>query len=64
TKLVGTEVTAEEIRGGASLMIAALMAEGTTVINQAENIMRGYDCIIDKLQSLKADVSYSGKESF
>ena len=63
-QLTGTEVTAEEIRGGASLLIAALMAQGTTVINQAENIMRGYDCIIDKLHALQADVSYSGKESF
>ena len=62
--LTGTEVTAEEIRGGASLMIAALMAEGTTVIDCAENIMRGYDRIITKLQNLKADVSYSGNEIF
>ncbi|AXX64048.1 MAG: UDP-N-acetylglucosamine 1-carboxyvinyltransferase [Lactobacillus sp.] len=63
-QLMGTQVTAEEIRGGASLMIAALMAQGTTVINQAENIMRGYDCIIDKLHDLQAEVSYSGTELF
>ncbi|RHW47769.1 UDP-N-acetylglucosamine 1-carboxyvinyltransferase [Bombilactobacillus bombi] len=63
-QLMGTQVTAEEIRGGASLMIAALMAQGTTVINQAENIMRGYDCIIDKLHDLQAEVSYSGIELF
>ncbi|UQS82315.1 UDP-N-acetylglucosamine 1-carboxyvinyltransferase [Bombilactobacillus folatiphilus] len=58
------EVTAEEIRGGASLMVTGLMAPGTTVINQAENIMRGYDRVIDKLRSLQADVSYSGSEKF
>lgn len=62
--LVGAEVTAEEIRGGASLMVAGLMASGTTVIHQAENIMRGYDRIITKLRNLRADVSYNGKQEF
>ena len=35
-------------------MIAALMAEGTTVIEDADNILRGYDSIIRKLTSLSA----------
>ncbi|UQS84039.1 UDP-N-acetylglucosamine 1-carboxyvinyltransferase [Bombilactobacillus thymidiniphilus] len=61
-KLIGAEVNAEEIRGGAALMVAALMAEGTTVIHQAENIMRGYDRVIEKLTNLKADVTYNGTE--
>ena len=44
--LHGAEVTAGEIRAGASLTIAGLMAEGTTVINNAGNILRGYDRIV------------------
>ncbi|NVY96335.1 UDP-N-acetylglucosamine 1-carboxyvinyltransferase [Lactobacillus sp. DCY120] len=63
-QLTGAHVTAGEIRGGVSLMLAGLMAQGTTEIEQAENIMRGYDCIITKLQNLKADVSYVGPEVF
>lgn len=54
--LQGAEVTAGEIRGGACLMIAGLMAEGTTTILQVENILRGYDQVVDKLQALGADV--------
>ncbi|KRN01288.1 UDP-N-acetylglucosamine 1-carboxyvinyltransferase [Levilactobacillus senmaizukei DSM 21775 = NBRC 103853] len=54
--LVGSEVQAGEIRAGASLVIAALMADGTTEINRAENIMRGYDRIVKKLTDLNADV--------
>jgi len=56
TDLVGNEVQAGEIRAGASLVIAALMADGTTEINRAENIMRGYDRIVKKLTDLNADV--------
>ncbi|WP_461224941.1 UDP-N-acetylglucosamine 1-carboxyvinyltransferase [Lacticaseibacillus suihuaensis] len=56
-RLQGTEVAAEEIRAGACLMTAALMAEGETVITKAENILRGYDRVIMKLQGLGADVA-------
>ncbi|WP_225046617.1 UDP-N-acetylglucosamine 1-carboxyvinyltransferase [Lacticaseibacillus kribbianus] len=55
--LEGTEVAAEEIRAGACLMTAALMAEGETVITKAENILRGYDRVIMKLKGLGADVA-------
>ena len=55
--LHGAEVTAGEIRAGASLTIAGLMAEGTTVINNAGNILRGYDRIVWKLNRLGAKVS-------
>lgn len=54
--LQGTEVEAGEIRAGACLMIAAFMAEGTTTITQADNIMRGYDSLIKKLTKLGAKV--------
>ena len=55
-KLQGTDVTADEIRAGASLMIAGLMAEGTTTIHKVENILRGYDRVMWKLEQLGADV--------
>ena len=58
--LHGAEVTAGEIRAGASLTIAGLMAEGTTVINNAGNILRGYDRIVWKLNRLGAKVSIGG----
>lgn len=61
--LHGAEVTAGEIRAGASLMIAGLMAEGTTVINNAGNILRGYDRIVWKLNRLGAKLSIEDDSS-
>lgn len=55
--LEGTEVAAEEIRAGACLMIAGLMADGETTITKVENILRGYDRVLMKLQGLGADVA-------
>ena len=55
-KLHGAEVIAGEIRAGACLMIAGLMAEGKTVIDKAGNILRGYDRVEQKLRRLGADV--------
>lgn len=55
-KLTGVEVEASDLRAGACLVIAGLMAEGTTTITGVENILRGYDHIIDKLTSLGADI--------
>jgi UDP-N-acetylglucosamine 1-carboxyvinyltransferase len=54
--LIGGQVQAGEIRAGASLVIAGLMAEGDTEISQADNILRGYDRIVEKLTALNADV--------
>ena len=54
--LHGADVEAGEIRAGASLMITGLMAKGTTVIHKADNILRGYDRIVWKLNRLNADV--------
>lgn len=55
--LHGAEVSAGEIRAGAALTIAGLMAEGKTIINNAGNILRGYDRIVWKLNRLGAKVS-------
>ena len=56
TSLKGTEVTATDLRCGASLIIAGLMASGTTIINDAYHIFRGYDSIVQKLKKLGADI--------
>ena len=55
-KLHGADVKAGEIRAGASLMIAGLMADGETVIHDADNILRGYDRVVWKLNRLNANV--------
>lgn len=56
SKLHGATVSAGEIRAGACLMIAGLMAHGETIINNAGNILRGYDRVQEKLRLLGADV--------
>lgn len=55
-KLQGVEVEASDLRAGACLVTAGLMAEGTTTITGVENILRGYDHIVEKLTALGADV--------
>lgn len=47
-KLHGTEVVASDLRAGACLVIAGLLAEGTTTIYNVDYILRGYDHIIEK----------------
>ncbi|MBU7455066.1 UDP-N-acetylglucosamine 1-carboxyvinyltransferase [Leuconostoc fallax] len=59
-RLIGTDVQAAEIRAGAALIIAALMAKGTTTIHDADHILRGYDRIAEKLTDLGAEVSIEG----
>lgn len=56
SQLKGARVAASDLRAGACLVIAGLMAEGTTVIENVENILRGYDHIIEKLSALGADI--------
>ena len=55
-KLHGTEVVASDLRAGACLVIAGLLAEGTTTIYNVEYILRGYDHIIEKLTALGAKI--------
>lgn len=55
-KLVGATVEAGEIRAGVSLLGVALMAKGETVITQADNILRGYDRIVDKFRGLSVNL--------
>ncbi|KAE8733640.1 UDP-N-acetylglucosamine 1-carboxyvinyltransferase isoform 2 [Hibiscus syriacus] len=56
SSLCGSPVTARDLRGGASLILAGLAAKGTTVILKIEHIERGYEKIDTKLQILGADI--------
>ncbi len=55
-KLTGTTVIGTDLRAGAALIIAGLMAEGTTVIEEAYHIYRGYEKIEEKLKKLGAKI--------
>lgn len=54
TELRGTEVEATDLRAGASMVAAALIAKGTTVIHNIEHILRGYENIVEKLSDVGA----------
>ena len=56
-RLVGSPVTATDLRAGACLMVAGLSAEGTTDIYRLEIIERGYESVVEKLKGLGADVT-------
>ena len=55
-RLRGTTVRARDLRAGAALVIAGLSAEGTTYVENIHYIERGYENIIEKLQSLGAKI--------
>lgn len=57
TYLYGNDVTASDLRAGASLVIAALIAQGQTKISNIEHILRGYEHIVAKLSSVGAEIS-------
>ena len=57
TKLKGTEVVATDLRAGACLVLAGLVADGTTVIKDIEHVLRGYENIIEKLTNVGAKIS-------
>ena len=56
TPLHGADIFATDLRCGASLVIAGLMAEGETIIHNAYHIYRGYDSIVNKLKAIGADI--------
>lgn len=55
-KLVGKEVAATDLRAGAGLVLAALLAEGETTITSADYILRGYEDMPGKLSKLGAKI--------
>ena len=54
--LVGARVNATDLRAGASMIVAGLMAEGMTEIGGVEYILRGYERIDEKLMRLGAHI--------
>ena len=56
TKLTGKNVTATDRRGGASMLICGLIAEGITTIDNVKYILRGYDDICGKLSKVGAKI--------
>lgn len=59
-KLQGATVRALDLRAGAALTLAGLIAEGETTVTDAWQIFRGYEHFADKLTALGAQVSVSG----
>ena len=56
SKLHGCEVVATDLRGGAALVLAGLTATGTTIVNDVEHILRGYESIESKLTNVGAKI--------
>ena len=55
-QLTAAPVMATDLRASASLVIAALMADGDTLIDRIYHIDRGYECIEEKMQLLGAKI--------
>ncbi len=55
-KLTGCQVKATDLRAGAAIVLAALVAEGETQVGYIHHIDRGYDNLVQKLVSLGADI--------
>ena len=56
TKLVGKNVVATDLRGGASMVICGLIADGVTDITNVGHILRGYEDIVGKLSKVGAKI--------
>jgi UDP-N-acetylglucosamine 1-carboxyvinyltransferase len=57
TKLRGITMSSPDIRAGVSMLIAALAAQGTSTINNIEQIDRGYQNIDERLKAIGADIT-------
>ena len=62
SQLQGADVYASELRGGAALIIAGLMAEGKTNVHNPIHIQRGYEDICRDLGNLGAEISYISED--
>ncbi len=57
TPLTGEEVISSDLRAGAALVLAGLIANKITIINEIDHILRGYEHIIEKLSRVGADIA-------
>ena len=55
-KIQGASVVASDLRGGAALVLEALVAKGVTQVDNVHYILRGYENIVDKLKNLGAKI--------
>lgn len=58
TELNGMNVSATDLRGGASMLICGLIADGETVIDNIQYILRGYNDIVGKLTKVGAKIEF------
>ncbi len=63
SKLVGADVRALDIRSGACLVLAGLVAEGETRVREIQHLRRGHEDIVGKLASIGAQIDYLPAES-
>lgn len=56
TKLTANTVTATDLRAGACMVLASLIADGKTIIEDINHVLRGYENIIQKLQNIGAKI--------
>ncbi len=56
TPLIGRKVKATDLRAGASMLVAGLIADGTTEIQNIEHLLRGYERIVEKLESVGVNI--------
>lgn len=61
TSLVGRHVKATDLRAGAAMLVAGMIARGTTTITNIEHLLRGYEKIVDKLNNVGADIKLIDK---
>lgn len=58
SRLTGAQVKSPDLRGGAALVLAGLVADGTTYVSETRHIKRGYENFAEKLTALGADVHH------
>lgn len=57
-RLTGAQVKSPDLRGGAALVLAGLVADGTTYVSETRHIKRGYERFAEKLRSVGAHVEH------
>ncbi|MDD5934369.1 MAG: UDP-N-acetylglucosamine 1-carboxyvinyltransferase [Clostridiales bacterium] len=57
-RFLGNTVRAKDLRGGAALIIAGLVAEGSTIVEDLDYVKRGYVDIVNDLRQLNADIRW------
>lgn len=64
TPLTGTTVIATDLRAGAAMMVAGMIAKGTTTISNIEHILRGYENIVEKLNNVGGNIKLIEERGF